>query len=412
MDHLHFGHRHPLWHSLVALVVVLLWSTSSAAQHKQWPNSITISGTPPATVTAGQNYSFIPTVINPLGHHMVFTISQLPSWGSFNSNTGQLSGTPSSADVGTSSGIVIAVSSTWQTAQLPPFTIQVLPGSTPPPPAAPTISGTPATSVVAGNAYSFKPTASGPSGMTLTFSGQNLPPWAGLNSATGVLSGTPTSSNVGTYSGIIISVSDGSQSASLAAFSITVTSAPPPPAPTISGTPATSVVAGSAYSFTPSASGPSGMTLSYSVQNKPSWGIFSIASGQLSGTPTTSNVGTYSNIIISVSDGQASTALPAFSITVTSPPPPPPPPTGSATVNWAAPSSNTDGSPLTNLAGFTVLYGTSASSLNQSVQVAGAGQTSYTLSTLAAGTWYFGVKAYTTTGMQSAMSSVGSLNVQ
>jgi hypothetical protein len=58
------------------------------------------------------------------------------------------------------------------------------------------------------------------------------------------------------------------------------------------------------------------------------------------------------------------------------------------------------------------LYGTSASSLNQSVQVAGAGQTSYTLSTLAAGTWYFGVKAYTTTGMQSAMSSVGSLNVQ
>jgi hypothetical protein len=407
MDHLHFGHRHPLWHSLVAFVLVLSWSAPSAAQHQN-KSSVTISGTPPATVTAGQNYSFIPTVTNPLGHRLVFTIAQMPSWASFNSNTGQLSGTPSSADVATYSGVVITVSSTWQTAQLPPFTIQVLAGTTttsalP----APTISGTPATSVVAGSAYSFTPSASGPSGMTLSFSVQNLPSWAGFNSATGVLSGTPTSSNVGTYSNIVISVSDGSQSASLAAFSITVVSAPLP-APTISGTPATSVVAGSAYSFTPSASGPSGMTLSYSVQNKPSWANFSIASGQLSGTPTTSNVGTYSNIIISVSDGQASSALPAFNIAVTSPPPT----TGSAILNWTIPTLNTDGTPVTDLAGFNIHYGTSASNLNQTLQIASPTQVSYTLNNLAAGTWYFGIVSYTTVNTQSAMSPVVSTTIQ
>ena len=250
--------------------------------------------------------------------------------------------------------------------------------------------------------------------MTLTFSVQNKPSWATFNSTTGLLSGTPTSTNVGSYSSIVISVSDGSQSASLAAFSITVSSAPPPPpppAPTISGTPASSVVAGNAYSFKPSASGPSGMTLSFSVLNKPSWAIFSIATGQLSGTPTTSNLGTFSNIIISVSDGQASTALPAFSIAVTSPPPPPPT-TGSAILNWTIPTLNTDGSPVTNLAGFTVYYGTSASNLNQTVQIASATQASYTLNNLAAGTWYFGVTANTTASTHSAMSAVQSTTIQ
>ena len=154
------------------------------------------------------------------------------------------------------------------------------------------------------------------------------------------------------------------------------------------------------------------MTLSYSVQNKPSWAVFSIASGQLSGTPTTSNVGVYPGIIISVSDGQASAALPAFSIAVTSPPPPPPPPTGSATLNWTIPTLNTDGTPITDLAGFNIYYGTSASNLNQTLQVASATQTSYILSNLAAGTWYFGIAAYTTVNTRSAMSQVASVTVQ
>ena len=39
--------------------------------------------------------------------------------------------------------------------------------------------------------------------------------------------------------------------------------------------------------------------------------------------------------------------------------------TGSATVNWTAPTTNTDGTPLTNLAAFRVYYGTSSTSLTQ-----------------------------------------------
>ncbi|MGD9597471.1 MAG: putative Ig domain-containing protein [Steroidobacteraceae bacterium] len=96
------------------------------------------------------------------------------------------------------------------------------PTTTPPTNRAPTISGSAATQAVAGQAYSFTPQASDPEGATLTFSITNRPTWATFDSATGRLSGTPAAGDVGTVSGIVISVTDGSASASLGAFSITV----------------------------------------------------------------------------------------------------------------------------------------------------------------------------------------------
>jgi len=80
------------------------------------------------------------------------------------------------------------------------------------------------------------------------------------------------------------------------------------------------VVAGSAFTFTPTAGDPNGGSLTFSIQNPPAWAKFSTTSGQLSGTPSASAVGAYPNISISVSDGTRAAALPAFSITVTAQP--------------------------------------------------------------------------------------------
>jgi hypothetical protein len=176
--------------------------------------------------------------------------------------------------------------------------------------------------------------------------------------------------------------------------------------PTISGSPPTSATAGSAYSFTPTASGPSGSTLSFSIKNSPSWASFSSTNGQLSGTPASGNVGTYANIVISVSDGSASASLSSFTITVA-----PPPTGGSAALSWTVPTTNTDGSALIDLAGFYVYYGTSATSMSQTVQVGSPTATSYTVTGLAAGTWYFSVSAYTTGGLQSGASSTVSKTI-
>jgi len=57
-------------------------------------------------------------------------------------------------------------------------------------------------------------------GNTLTYSITNMPSWASFTPSSGALTGTAV---LGTYSNIQIGVSDGSLSATLPAFSITVT---------------------------------------------------------------------------------------------------------------------------------------------------------------------------------------------
>lgn len=181
----------------------------------------------------------------------------------------------------------------------------------------PTISGSPPTSVAAGTAYSFRPSASDPDRWTrLRYSITNKPTWASFSTSTGRLSGTPGSAQAGTTAGIVIRVSDGRLSAALPTFSITVTGGTANRPPSVSGSPATSVTAGAQYSFQPSASDPDGHALSWTITNKPAWASFSASTGRLSGTPTSSHVGTTTGIVIRVSDGTASAALPTFSLTV------------------------------------------------------------------------------------------------
>lgn len=181
----------------------------------------------------------------------------------------------------------------------------------------------------------------------------------------------------------------------------TVSNGPPPPTPpTISGTPTTQVTAGQAYSFTPTASGPSGTSLTFSVQNLPAWAAFSTSTGAVTGTPSSSYVGTFSNIVISVSDGSASASLAAFAIQVNAQPA-----NGSAALTWSAPTTNTDGSALTDLASFVISYGTSPTALTQQVSVSSASTTSYTVTGLTSGTWYFSVTAVASDGTQSLPSN-------
>ena len=275
-----------------------------------------------------------------------------------------------------------------------------------------TISGSPSHTATAGVAYSFTPTTNDTARRTAVFSITHKPSWATFSTTTGRLSGTPSTANVGWDYGILIQVSDGVWIRDLPPFSLHVVAAGKAPiisgkAPIISGTPATTDTAGHAYSFQPSASGPSGMALSFSVRNMPSWATFSIASGRLSGTPSSTQTGTYGNIIISVSDGQASSALAPFSISVTGAAA-----TRQVIVDWSPPTQNTNGTALTNLAGVRVYYGPSASNLSQLTEVVGTAVKSYTISNLSAGTWYFGAVAYTTTGAQSAMSSIASTTIQ
>lgn len=387
-----------LTHKLVALACLSagFLSISNVAVASGTPAVLT--ATPPATAYVGKAYSYTPTLRDAEGDRLRVSVYNRPAWLNIDPTTGRLYGTPTT--VAKHGWLAYQVWDGSNYTISPWFSITV---TTAPVNAAPTISGTPSPSATTGVAYAFTPTATDANGDTLTFSIANRPAWATFATSTGRLSGTPTVT--GTFSSIVITVSDGKGGTrSLPAFSITVAQANR--APTISGTPPRTVNAGSPYNFRPTASDADGHPLTYSIINRPTWAAFSTTTGQLSGTPTATHVGTYSNVTIRVSDGRVSTSLPAFSIGVMQVS------SGTATLTWLPPTQNTDGTALTNLAGYRIYYGTSASALTQSVQVANAGLSTYMLQNLAPATYYFAVTAYSSVGYESARSNVISKVVQ
>lgn len=356
-----------------------------------------ISGTPPSTVTVGSRYDFTPSASDADRDRLSFSISNKPAWAYFSRYSGRLTGVPRKQ--GQWSKIVIRVSDGRSSVALPAFSITAVSSPATPTNRAPTISGSPATTIAIGAGYSFRPTASDADGDTLGFSIQNRPSWGTFSTTTGQLSGTPSSSSAGTYSNIVITVSDGRATASLPAFAVTVAAAANRP-PVISGTAPSAINVGNAYSFRPSASDPDGNALTFAIANRPAWASFNTTTGQLSGTPSSAHVGTYSNIVISVSDGTSSVSLGAFAIAVNQVS------LGSANLSWSAPTQNTDGTALTNLAGYRIYYGTSSTALTQTIQIANAGLTTYLIENLAPATYYFAIKAYTSAGVESANSNI------
>jgi hypothetical protein len=78
---------------------------------------------------------------------------------------------------------------------------------------------------------------------------------------------------------------------------------------------------------------------------------------------------------------------------------------GVATLDWMPPTQNSDGTILTNLAGYTVYFGTSPNDLSQSVKVSNPGLASYSVTGLTSGTWYFAVTSYSADGVESTRTS-------
>lgn len=175
-------------------------------------------------------------------------------------------------------------------------------------------------------------------------------------------------------------------------------------APSISGTPVPAINAASSYNFVPASVDADGDTLFFSITNKPQWATFDTLSGRLTGTPTQADVGTYSDITITVTDNKTSSRLNAFSIDVTQIS------TGSAMLSWTPPTTNTDGSQLTNLSGYRIYYGTSPSVLTRVVEIANAGVASYLIENLSPATWHFAVKAVAGS-VESDFSNIGTKTI-
>ena len=75
-----------------------------------------------------------------------------------------------------------------------------------------------------------------------------------------------------------------------------------------------------------------------------------------------------------------------------------------ALLSWQAPTKNVDGSTLTNLSGYKIYYGTASGNYTQTVSVAGASTTQWTLA-LAPGTYYFAMTALDASGGESSRTN-------
>jgi hypothetical protein len=270
-----------------------------------------------------------------------------------------------------------------------------------------TISGTPPARVTVGQQYSFQPVVDNANRSQVEFSYVNRPAWTPDYRKCGCLIGVPN--EPGVYANIQIQAWDGEHFAQTPPFTITVqgtkTSGATPRPLKISGSPPPTAVVGKFYRFAPTVVAPAGAALTYAIANRPNWTQFSAATGSLSGVPAASSVRTDAGIMISVSDGAMSATLPQFNIAVA---PAAAPAAGSATLRWSKPTQNTDGSPLTNLAGYVIRYGTSAAALKSQISIGSPDSTDVEISNLAAGNWYFEVAAINTANVESQFSAPAS----
>lgn len=177
--------------------------------------------------------------------------------------------------------------------------------------------------------------------------------------------------------------------------------------PSISGSAPTTVAAGSPYNFQPSVTDPDKDALTFSISSKPRWASFDSRTGRLYGTPTSSDVGTHEEIVISVSDGKATASLPEFAINVVKGEVA----TASVTLDWDPPTQNTDGSALTNLKGYVIHYGKESGKYTNRIEVNSPGLTTYVVENLEPGTYYFAVTAVSANGAESNYSPEASKTI-
>jgi len=154
------------------------------------------------------------------------------------------------------------------------------------------------------------------------------------------------------------------------------------------------------YDFRPTATDPDGDALTFSATNVPGWLVFDPGSGRLAGKPSAADVASYAGIKITVSDGKASAALNIAKLDVVQGS------QGAATLNWVPPTVNADGTPLTDLAGYTIRYGTSPGTLDQVIEITNPGLTSYVVEDLAPATWYFAISSLNSQGVESQTTGV------
>jgi uncharacterized protein (TIGR03382 family) len=224
----------------------------------------------------------------------------LPGWLAFNPTTGELSGTPTAPDVGSSPAITITAANGWQPDAVQNFAITVVG-------VAPQITSTPVLSVTAGQLYSYTVTATGIP--TPVLAAGTLPSWLNFDTISGELSGTPPGTAVGLTS-VMITASNGTLPDAVQNFDIDVLGI----APVFTSTPVLTATPTKPYSYIVEVTGAPDPVLS--AGTLPAWLSLNTTTGELSGTPPTSAAKTSVAVTLTATNGTTPDAQQAFTIEI------------------------------------------------------------------------------------------------
>lgn len=257
------------------------------------------------SVTEGDSVNLVVSATDPDGNDLTYTAGNLPEGAVFTASTRSFSWIPGNDQSG-SYQVVFRVSDGDLT-DSETVTFNVANGND-----APLLATIGSRSVAEGDVLEITLSATDTAGDSLTFSASGMPEGATFSSTDRRFSWTPDFTQAGTFN-VEFKVSDGRlDDSEVVAIRVTNTNR----APRIDGAPATSAMVTTAYRFAPTASDPDGDSLSFTIENKPSWAAFDSSNGLLSGVPAEANAGTFSDIRIHVSDGSLTTSLAPFTIAV------------------------------------------------------------------------------------------------
>jgi hypothetical protein len=252
--------------------------------------------------------TFTITGSDPDGNALTYSASGLPAGASFNAATRVFAWTPKSTQSGTFTNLRFQVSDGALNAY---ETISITVKAN----VAPVMAAIANPSVKTGTLLTFTVTATDGNGDTLTYSASGLPSGAWFNSSTHVFSWVPSATQKGVFKNVRFTVSDGTASV-FKTINITVTAgvsasasaATTNKAPALNPISNQSIKAGRTLTFTITGSDPNGDKLKYGAANLPSGSKLDSSTGQFTWTPTAAQIGKYSQITFSVSDGHLSAA--------------------------------------------------------------------------------------------------------
>jgi RHS repeat-associated protein len=273
-----------------------------------------VVSTPPTQAAVSESYAYALRAEDPEGDPLNFALTAAPAGMTIDAATGLIAWTPTAAQPG-SQNVAVEVTDGQGGSATQTFTIVVAPA---PPNQPPIITSRPLFAASVGLPYVYDVDATDPDGDALVFALDVLPAGMTIDSASGLITWTPTADQVGSQL-VALHVTDGNGSGAGEIYRVSVQPANRPPI--INSTAVLSTTAGLVYRYDVDASDPDGNALNYSLTSPPA-GMTIDTLGRITWSTAVPDIGPHP-ITVVVTDSFGASATQSFDLTVSADTQPP-----------------------------------------------------------------------------------------